>query len=440
MRSQRRLSGLVFSAVVSFATTALADDWPQWLGPQRNGGWSETGILDKFPASGPKVKWRAKIAGGYSGPSVAGGRVFVTDYVKTSGDAAADPGTKNVLQGDERLVCLDEKTGNELWVHSYPQTYEISYPAGPRATPTVDGDRVYLLGAEGVFKCLAVKDGAVVWEKSFKKDYGATTPMWGFAAHPLIDGKRLYITPGGADAFVVCLDKAMGKELWRGLTAKDAGYCPPTMIEVGEKKELVIWTPETLNGLNPETGSVVWTVPLEPAYGMSIVAPVQLGGNLFAGGVTKVGVMLKLASGRSPTVLWKTSRKIGLGPVHSPILADGSTLYGVDEEGELTAVDATTGKKLWETFAAATDGRRAKSATAFLVRNGDRYFIFNEKGELIIAKLSPEKYEELSRAKVIEPTQEAWGRKVIWSCPAYANKCAFVRNDKEIICVDLSAK
>jgi outer membrane protein assembly factor BamB len=153
-----------------------------------------------------------------------------------------------------------------------------------------------------------------------------------------------------------------------------------------------------------------------------------------------MGVMLKLASRTMPEVLWKTSPKIGIGPVHSPILNVDSTLYGVDGEGELTALEASTGKKLWETYAVTTGDRRANSATAFLVRNGERFFIFNERGDLIIAKLTPEKFEELSRAHVIEPTQGAWGRKVIWSCPAYANRCAFIRNDQEILCVDLSAK
>jgi len=440
MRSRRLASAILFSATLSIPAGLFADDWPQWLGPQRNGVWSETGILETFPADGPSVKWRAKIAGGYSGPAVADGRVFVSDYVRKSGDAKADPGVKNVLQGDERLVCLDEKSGKELWVHSYPRAYEISYPAGPRATPTVDGDRVYLLGAEGDLKCLSVKDGSVVWAKNFKNDYQAATPMWGFAAHPLFDGDHLFVTPGGPNAFAVCLDKKTGQEIWRTLNAKDAGYCPPTMIEFNGRKELVLWTPESLNGVDPASGSVHWTVPLEPNFGMSIVPPVQVGDSLFAGGIVKIGVMLKLVAAGMPEVQWKTSPKIGLGPVHSPILVVGKTLYGVDREGELTALDSATGGKLWETYAATTGNRRASSATAFLTRNGDRFFLFNENGDLIIAKLTPEKYEEVSRAHVIAPTQDAFGRAVIWSPPAFANRCMYVRNDNEIIALDLSAK
>lgn len=439
MRLRCQTFGLILSGLMLCAS-ASANDWPQWLGPSRNGEWTETGIVEQFPAAGPPVKWRAKIAGGYAGPAVANGRVFVADYVRRSGDATADPMVKNVLQGDERLVCLDEKTGQELWVHSSPRTYEISYPAGPRATPTVDGDRVYMLGAEGNLKCLAVKDGEVLWEKDFKADFKAATPMWGHAAHPLVDGDRLYVTPGGPGAFAVCLDKKTGQEIWRSLDAKDAGYCPPTMIHANGRKELVLWTPETLNGVDPDSGSVRWTVPLAPNYGMSIVAPVQVGDSLFAGGIVKIGVMLKLAASGMPAVAWKTSAKVGIGPVHSPVLAVGNTLYGVDREGELTALDAASGAKLWDTYDATSGDRRLNSATAFLIHNADRFFVFNEKGELVIARLTPEKYEELGRSKVIEPTQDAFGRKVIWSCPAFANRCMFVRNDEEIVCVDLAAK
>ncbi len=365
--------------------------------------------------------------------------MYVSDYVRKSGDPKADPSVRNLLQGEERLVCLDEKTGKELWVHSYPRSYEISYPAGPRATPTVDGDRVYLLGAEGNFKCLATADGKVLWEKDFKKDYGAPTPIWGFAAHPLVDGDRLYITAGGSGSTALCLDKVTGKEIWRSLSAKDAGYCPPTMILNGGKKELAIWEPAAIHGLDPDSGSVRWSVPLEPNFGMSIVAPVQVGDLLFASGIVRIGAMLKLKPGAQPDVQWKVSAQAGIGPVHSPVLVVGDTLYGVDREGEVTAFQAETGKKLWSSYAATTGDRRASSATAFMVRNGERFFFFNEKGDLIIARLTPEKYEELSRAHIVEPTQDAFGRKVIWSAPAFANRCAFVRNDNEVVCVDLSA-
>src|SRR6202008_3525538 len=123
----------------------------------------------------------------------------------------------------------------------------------------------------------------VLWEKDFKKDYGAPTPDWGFCAHPLVDGNRLYVTAGGEGSGALCLDKLTGREIWRALSAKHAGYCPPTMIEVGGKRQLLIWTPNSLYSLSPADGQVNWSFPLEPNFGMSIVAPVQSDKYLFAG-------------------------------------------------------------------------------------------------------------------------------------------------------------
>jgi outer membrane protein assembly factor BamB len=436
LKSLKPIAALVVA--VCFGSAVSADDWPQWLGPRRDGVWRETGVLKKFPADGPKVRWRSPVSGGYAGPSIADGRVFVADYVLTKGEPKSDPGAKPLLEGEERLQCFNLKTGEREWEHHYSRTYEISYPAGPRATPTVSGDKVYFAGAEGNLTCLAVKDGAVVWDKDLKKEYNAPTPMWGFCGHPLVDGDHLFVTAGGPGSIALCLDKNTGQEIWRSLTAKDAGYCPPTMIEVGGEKQLVIWTPESLNSLKPDSGEVNWTMPLEPSFGMSIVAPMQTGNHLFAAGIENVGVMLTLAPGMPPKVDWTSRKDVGLAPVNSPVLAVGDVMYGVDRQGELTAVQIETGKQLWQTFAATTGTRRASSATAFLTRNDDLFYILSETGDLIIAKLSPEKYEELSRAHVIEPTHDAFGRKVEWSAPAFADKCCFVRNNQEVICLDLA--
>ena len=141
----------------------LADDWPQWMGPQRDSVYRETGIVAKIPASGLKVLWRKPIASGYAGPAVASGRVYVMDYVKSSGQSTNNPGSRDSLSGSERILCIDSKTGDEIWKIEYERPYHISYPNGPRATPTIDGDRVYTLGAEGNLYCLDVSSGATIW-------------------------------------------------------------------------------------------------------------------------------------------------------------------------------------------------------------------------------------------------------------------------------------
>ena len=198
------------------ALAAQADDWPRWLGPQGDSQWRETGIMRQFPASGLQVKWRAAIAGGYAGPAVAGQRVFVTDYV-TSGDQTPNPDKRNELQGTERVLCLDAASGQLLWKHEYECPYNISYPAGPRCTPTVDGDRVYTVGAEGDLRCLDVASGKLLWSQNYKSDFQAQTPIWGFAGHPLVDGNRLICIVGGPDSLVVAFDKLTGQVLWKAL-------------------------------------------------------------------------------------------------------------------------------------------------------------------------------------------------------------------------------
>jgi len=174
-----------------------ADDWPQWLGPQRDSIWRETGILNKFPEGGPKVKWRVPITGGYAGPAVAEGRVFVTDYVRSEGENTNNPVGRDRLGGKERVLCLDAAEGKLLWKHEYDCIYNISYTTGPRCTPTVHSGKVYTLGAEGNLLCLDAAKGSVLWSKDLKKEYRVETPLWGFCGHPLVDGQKLICLVGG---------------------------------------------------------------------------------------------------------------------------------------------------------------------------------------------------------------------------------------------------
>ena len=211
MRSFLCVVGCVLSAGF-----AVADDWPQWLGPKRDGVWRETGLIESFPKGGPKVVWRTPIAGGYAGPAVAGGKVYVTDRVLAKGAKNPDDpfDLKNKIASTERVLCLDQKTGKELWKHEYDCPYQISYPAGPRCTPLVHGGKVYALGAMGNLTCLEADGGKVVWQKDFKKDYGAKPALWGYAAHPQLDGKKLITLVGGEGSHVVAFDKDTGKEIW----------------------------------------------------------------------------------------------------------------------------------------------------------------------------------------------------------------------------------
>ncbi|MBU6400425.1 MAG: PQQ-binding-like beta-propeller repeat protein [Verrucomicrobia bacterium] len=446
LRSRHLPATLGLLLFLTTPSRTRADDWPQWLGPHRDGVWCETGILESFTASGPPVRWRVPIGGGFAGPAVAKGRVFVTDRQLSPGTAnPANPFDRGKIPGRERVLCLRERDGKVLWTYAYDCPYDLSYPSGPRTTPVVSHGRVYTLGATGRLLGLDAKTGARLWSRDFKQDFGVETPMWGFAANPLVDGHTLFCLVGGPGSTVVAFDTETGRERWRALTAKEPGYCPPMIYTFAGKRELIIWDPESVNALDPDTGKVYWTYPLTPVRaGMTIPTPRQSGDFLFLTSFYNGSLMLRVDSDQ-PALVWQ-SKKIsemntdGLHSVFStPAMEDGF-LYGTCSYGQLRCLKADTGERLWETMAATThDGKPIRWGNAFIVRNGDRYFLFNEKGDLILARLTPQGYHEISRAHLLDPTNPDPGRPVVWSHPAFANRCVFARNDREILRASLAA-
>lgn len=429
------------TALVLLFTPAVlhADDWPQWLGAKGDSHWNETGLLAKFPAAGPVVKWRVPVRWGYSGPAVAAGKVFLMDYDITEGTPDANPGGRTKIQGKERVRCFESATGKELWTHAYDAPYELSFPAGPRCTPTVDGDLVYSLGAEGMLTCLSIADGKPLWEMDLKKSYQVSSPIWGFASHPIVAGDLVIVKPGGEGTTVVALDKKTGKEVWRALTSKEPGYAPAVLINHGGKEQIILSHGEALNSLDPLTGKVFWTVPFVPSYGMAIMAPRIAGDFLVMGGMGKKSIGLKLkADQTTPEIAWEGTPKTGLSPKNSTPVVDGGLVFGCDADGELRCFDPATGTRLWTSTAVL--GATPGSGTFFAVKASPHWVLFNELGELILADLAREGYKETGRAKILEPTSPGMGRKVVWTHPAFAEKAVFVRNDVELVCVSLAAE
>ena len=429
-----------------FSTTLIASaDWPQWLGPDRDGTWHEEGVAAKFPEGGPKVLWRTPVGLGYSGPAVVGDRVFLMDYAAESGEIINNPGKAIALDGFERIRCFDAKTGKQIWERKAKRPYELSYPAGPRSTVTVDGDQVFALGAMGHLTCLDAKSGKVVWEKDLLKEYKGKLPIWGFSAHPLVHDGMVVTMVGGDDSAVVALDRKTGAEKWTALTSEEPGYCPPTVINYGGTEQMIIFTPVEVASLDPKTGKTYWSQPLKPLYSMSIAAPQFSDGKLYASGIGQIGALYELDPDKpAAKALWKGKPKTALYSANATPVIVGDTMFGPDiNTSNLTAVRLKDGERLWVTTKPVTgeDGSRVRHGTVFLTHHkpSGRFYLFNEVGELIIAELTPEGYKELDRGQVLEPTNEAFGRKVVWSAPAFALKSAFVRNDKELIRVDLSA-
>jgi outer membrane protein assembly factor BamB len=237
----------------------------------------------------------------------------------------------------------------------------------------------------------------------------------------------------------VAFDKDTGKEVWKALSASEPGYCPPMIYEAGRKRQLIIWHADALNSLDPETGKLYWKHKVSSYTGMSIATPRKSGDELFISGYPNIAMLFRL-SAKEPKaeLVWRAKGRTGLYSVFgTPFFEDG-TIYG-SSNGQFGAIKAVTGERLWETT---LPNRKEKlpSGDIFIVKNGDRFFLVTEKGDLIIAKLSPKGYEEISRTHLLEPTSTAWNRSVVWSHPAFAQQCLFARNDREIICVSLAAE
>lgn len=427
------------------AGTLAADDWPRWMGEKADSTWQEEGVRKILPEKGAKVLWRVPVGWGYSGPSVSDGLVFLPEYVRTEGELMNNPGKAVPWKGKERLRALDVKDGSEKWVFEHEIDYLLSYPGGPRSTPTITNGRVYFLGAMGHFTCLEEKTGKVIWQKDFQKDFGAPLPIWGFSAHPLVKGDTVYCLVGGEGSTAVAFDAKTGDVKWKSLSAEKQGYCPPSIIQAGGVDQLIIWHPESMNSLNPKTGEPYWSLPLKPNYGMSVITPQVVGNKMFASAIGRVGALIELDETKpSAKFAWKGKPKTALYCCNStPIIVDG-VIYGSDiDSSTLIAASLEDGKRFWqseEPVMAEENRKGGRHGTVYLThhaKNG-QFWITNENGDLILAELSKEGYKELGRQHILEPTNEAFGRPVVWSAPAFSEKSILMRNDKELVRVDLS--
>ena len=421
--------------VICILNPVLAEDWPEWRGKGRAGIWTESGILDRFPEKGLTPVWRTPLHGGFAGPAVAAGRVFVMDFKRSSGK-----------KGMERALCLDEKSGKILWTREWDADYQgISYDTGPRATPTVDGDRVYIVGGSGTLLCLNARTGDVIWRKDYVKDYRMQMPTWGIASAPLVDGDRLIAIVGGQpDAKVIAFDKMTGKEIWRALPSEsEQGYSQPVIVAARGTRQLIIWDPTAVVALDPATGKTYWQHPFRINLSLTLATPVFDGSRLLVSSFYNGSMLLDLAKEKA-SVIWKgkSNSEINTDGLHAVVntpVIDGDCIYGICSYGQFRCLNLKTGERIWETMEVTKE--KARWASGFIVRHGDRYFINNDRGELIIAKLSAQGYQEISRTQLIKPTSNPGNRRelgvVNWSHPAYANRHMVARNDEEIISVSL---
>jgi outer membrane protein assembly factor BamB len=418
---------LKFLAIIGLMGSVVsASEWPQFRGPNRDAVWNEHGLAKSFDTNGLKIRWRKPIGAGWSSPVIASGRVFVTD------SELRKPLAK------ERVHCFDEGTGAVRWVFAYSVNYpEFSFNpehgSGPTPTPIVEAGRIYTVGANGDVHCLDVKKGTVVWEKHLSKEYQVAEMSC--RPSPLIEGDLLILFTGAKPgASVMALDKKSGQEIWKSLD-DHVSNSSPIIINAGGKRQLIVWTDQSVTSLAPATGKVYWREAMVTSNNDSIPTPVVQKNRLLIG-----GLMMELDV-RQPaaSILWPESRAASkriLSNTSTAILK-GDYVYSAKSSGELVCLEAATGKQVWQ----ATNVTTLKTGASInLTPCGDDVYLFTDQGNLIQAQLTPAGYREISRARLVEPTTPFFGQNFAWTPPAYANRCVFARTDKEIVCASLSGK
>jgi len=408
--------------------SAYSDDWPQWRGPHRDGIWRETGIVTSIPEHGLPVKWRTRVLNGWSGPAVVAGRVFVTDHNYKSNPEV------------ERVLCFDARSGKQLWLYEYPCPYgNMEYGNGPRATPTIHDGLVYALGTMGHFTCLEAETGAVRWKKDPAEDLNVDMPRYGVSASPLIEGDLVIISAGARPAgTAIAFDRKTGEERWRAL-ADRAAYSSPIVLEAGGRRQVILWTGDNVNGLDPASGKLLWQVPFKASFdpAQATATPVVHEDKMFCLAAWNRGSMMLQLDRQKPgaSVLWKT-RSDPTAASGTPLFPDDKHIYAIVGDGSLCCLSPENGDEIWRTRAATSE----RFGMAHMVANGDRCFLFNQQGHLIAARLTPDGYHEDGRMPLVEPTAgyRAAGP-VCWAHPAFADKHVFARNDRELVCVSLAA-
>ncbi len=388
---------------------AQAADWPEWRGPARDGICKETGLLKSWPAEGPKILWQAPMGAGFSAVAVAAGRVF-TQYQQDKAQWA---------------VAFDEATGKELWKIQTGGEF-TNYP-GPRATPTVDGDKVYVLNALGDLLCLEAATGKTVWQKNILKEAGAPIMNWGMACSPLVDKDRLIVIAGKSNgSSVMALNKTNGNIVWKSLNDV-AGYSSPQLVTIAAKPQYVIFTGEALVGLDQANGRELWRSPWATKFDVNSAMPVVSANKIFIGSGYGTGCALVEVNMMQATPMTKEIYRNKNMKLHfnSPVLVDGY-LYGPDDM-TFSCVNFGTGEKKWAA------PKELLPKPSVLYADG-LFYVLGQTGTLVLAKCTPEEFKKISEVKGL------LAGATVWTMPVIANGRLYVRDQEKLLCLDVKAQ
>ena len=404
-----RLPLLVGSALLALAAGASAEDWPQFLGPMRNGVYSGPPLAESWGAQGPRAAWRKNIGAGFSGPVVVQGRVILFHRIGN----------------DEIVDSIDARTGTAQWRYAYPTSYrdDFGFDEGPRAVPVVVDGVVYTFGAEGQLHAIDLAKGTRIWSVDTMQRFEVPKGFFGAAGSPLVEDGRVLANVGGQKAGIVAFEAKTGKVLW---TATDAGssYSSPVGATIAGRRFAIFFTRAGLAGLDPATGQVAFQRPWRARIAASVNAatPLVIGDLIFLSAQYGPGAGVLRLEGSTLTPLWASDEALS-NHYATSVHRDG-ILYGFHGRQEFgqafRAIDLRTGKVRWseERFGAGT-----------VTLAGDRLVILRENGELVLAPASPDGFKPLARARTLTGTVRAY--------PALSDGFLFARNDDTLIALDL---
>ena len=398
-------------------SVAGASDWPQWRGPDRDGISLETGLLKEWPDNGPQVLWRVSLGEGFSGISVAGGRVYT---MFSEGD-------------DEFVICLDASNGKEIWRFRSDSTYyESEGGNGPRATPTIDGEFLFTVSAQGKFYALNSVNGEKVWSYDLIRDFSSYMPRWGFSSSSLVEGNMLLVEVGGNNGkFIVAFDKTNGDVLWSSHTDK-LGYASPIAVTIGGVRQLIVFAGLRLLSVSTDNGELFWTYPWRTGrFDVHAATPIFIAPDKIfissaygkGAAVVKVNVMDSPESGSGIKMeveeIWSSERmqnRLATSVLH------GNYLYGFHKT-ILKCIDANTGAEKWK-------ARGFGEGTLILAE--DYLIILGDRGKLGLVEATPAAFNEVASAEVLSG--------LCWTVPTIANGRLYARNEKEMVCLDMKGK
>jgi outer membrane protein assembly factor BamB len=411
------------AAVTSlFVLSARADDWPQWRGPQRDGRSGETGLLKEWPKDGPKLIWQVKdLGGGYSTPSVAGGRLYVLADMERQA---------------EFVHARDAKDGSPLWSTKIGKVgnpeQQPNYP-GARSTPTIDGPLLYALGSDGDLACLETATGKVRWQKNLRAHFGGKPGTWAYAESPLVDGGVVVCTPGGTEATIVAFEKHTGEVVWKCAVpgGARAGYASLVVAEVGGVRHYVAYTGDGLFGVDAKTGRFLWRYDKTtgPA-GMSAFTPIVNDELVYSGNDRLGGAAVRIAVDDGVTKVDEVYRGMKLPRMLGGAVLVGEHLYGSSGMA-LVSVAFKTGEVNWS--------ERSVAPAAVSSADG-RIYLHSESGEVALVEVTPTAYREHGRFTPPEPPQtRANPAEKAWPHPVIADGRLYIRDADRLWCYDVKA-